>query len=104
MSHRTEVLVVETVARDRPVSRTEVCRQCRIDAALLDALIEHGVVETDASMSLREGHLVRVTRAVRVMHEFDVDVDNLALVVDLLDKLREQRREIEHLRRLAMPD
>jgi len=101
MSERVESSSVELVGHDGRVSHTEVCHRCRIDAGLLEALVEHGVVEPHRPAGFTEIHLVRITRAVRVMHEFDVRVDHLALVVDLLDTLGAQRRELALLRRLV---
>jgi len=104
MNERFEGSSVELVEHDVGVPHTEVCQRCRIDEALLEALIEHGVVEPRQPTGFTEVHLVRITRAVRVMHEFDVHVDHLALVVDLLDTLGAQRRELASLRRLVVQD
>ena len=41
----------------------------------------------------------RLRRAVRIRRELEVELPDLALVVDLMDALERQRRELERLRR-----
>ncbi len=81
-------------------AREEVCALCRIDAVVLVEYVRHGVVvaEDEEGVRFAAPALQRVLRAVRVQREFEIELDALALVVDLFETLERQRREIDVLR------
>ena len=62
--------------------------------------VRHGVVVAEDADGTRFAApaLARTLRAVRVQREFEIGVEALALVVDLLERLDAQRREIAVLR------
>ena len=80
--------------------REELCALCRIDAVLLVEYVRHGVLvaEDEAGTRFAAPAVHRALRAVRLQREFAVDVEALALVVDLFERLEAQRREIAVLR------
>jgi len=85
----------------REYTREELCRVCRLEPGRLVEYVAHGVVTGVGASGERFTHveLQRLVRAVRVRRELEVDLPSLGLVVDLLERLEHQRRELERLRR-----
>ena len=81
--------------------RDELCALCRIDTVALVEYVRHGVVvaEDERGTRFAAPAVHRALRAVRLQRELAVDVEALALVVDLFERLEAQRREIAVLRR-----
>ena len=80
--------------------REELCALCRVEDVVLVEYVRHGVVVAEDADGTRFAApaLERTLRAVRVQREFEIGVEALALVVDLLERLDAQRREIAVLR------
>jgi chaperone modulatory protein CbpM len=74
---------------------TELCRACNVDEHWVLELQSHGVLPAETSHASTS--IARVRRARRLVHDFDLDVAALALVMDLLD-------EIERLQSRARSD
>lgn len=81
-------------------AREELCALCRIDAIVLVEYVRHGVVvaEDERGVRFAAPALRRALRAVRVQRDFEIELDSLALVVDLFERLEVQGREIDVLR------
>ena len=82
----------------------ELCRVCRLEPDRLVEYVAHGVVGGDGArerFAWVEVH--RLVRAVRVRRELEVELPDLALVMDLLDTIESQRRELDVLRRHRTP-
>jgi len=88
----------ERLDETRRYSTDELCVLCRIDETTIVRLIEHGVIEhhDGSSWSWRSVH--RITRAVRVQREFEIDLTAVPLVLDLLERIERQQRELQLLR------
>ena len=84
----------------REYRREELCALCRLEEVVLVEYVRHGVVVAEDAGGTRFAApaVERTLRAARVQREFEVDVGALALVVDLLERLEDQRREIAALR------
>ena len=85
--------------------RDELCALCRIDSVRLVEYVRHGVLvaEDERGVRFAAPALRRARRAVRVQREFEIDLESLALVVDLFERLEAQRREIRVLRARLRP-
>ena len=71
---------------------TEVCRACGTDQSMVIKLVEEGVIETIDQSSEWRFHgeaLIRARRAVRLIHDLDVNLPGAALALDLLDRLEQ---------------
>ena len=104
---------IELFDETREYTLIELCRVCRLPHERLVEYVAHGVVVREGRDDGRggdprglgpdtrfsHGELRRLMRAVRVRRELEVELPNLALVVDLLDALERQRRELARLRR-----
>lgn len=109
VNESTDPLEPEPQDETRLYSAVEVCRVCALSEERLVEYVAHGVVvgavttererEEAAARRFSHAELHRLVRAVRLRRELEVELPNLALVVDLMDTLERQRRELRRLRR-----
>lgn len=83
---------------------SEVCTLCRITVTTLSSYIEHGLIDElfDAHSHFQQIHVIRILKANRLQRELELDIAHLALVIDLLDTIETQRRELDVLRELMV--
>lgn len=83
---------------------SEVCTLCRITVTTLSSYIEHGLIDelSDAESQFQQIHVIRILKANRLQRELELDIAHLALVIDLLDTIETQRRELDVLRKLVV--
>lgn len=83
---------------------SEVCTLCRITVTTLSSYIEHGLIDemSDAPSHFHQAHVIRILKAMRLQRELELDIAHLALVIDLLDTIEAQRRELDVLRKLVV--
>ena len=77
-------------------SLTEVCAACRVAEELVVEIVAEGIVEpsgTDRAQWRFTGvALTRVQRALRLQHDFGINLAGAALALDLLEELERLRR------------
>ncbi len=83
---------------------SEVCTLCRITVTTLSSYIEHGLIDeiSDDRSHFQQIHVIRILKATRLQRELELDIAHLALVIDLLDTIDTQRRELDVLRELIV--
>ncbi len=91
-------------AADILYTPSEVCTLCRITVTTLSSYIEHGLIDemSDAQSHFQQVHVIRILKANRLQRELELDIAHLALVIDLLDTIETQRRELDFLRKLVV--
>jgi len=100
MKHHQYTMVLRQRFRTAPgpaLSLTELAARCEVHPDLVERLARFGVVESvqaDAATFPPEA-LMRLSRAVRLHHDLGVNWNDLALVLDLLDKIDELEAELE---------
>lgn len=94
-------------------SMTEVCCLCEVEEHWVVEIVTQGVIEHPlheqadqqshglVEMYFSHDDLDRLARAIRLQREFEVQVENLALVLDLMDTITQQRQELVVLRQQA---
>ena len=77
-------------------SLTELCAACRVSEELVVEIVAEGIVEPigrDRDQWRFTGvALMRVQRALRLQHDFGVNLAGAALALDLLEELERLRR------------
>ncbi len=83
---------------------SEVCTLCRITVTTLSSYIEHGLIDeiSGAESRFQQVHVIRILKANRLQRELELDIAHLALVIDLLDTIETQQRELDVLRKLLV--
>ena len=94
----------DTAAADILYTQSEVCTLCRITVTTLSSYIEYGLIEepADDQLHFEQSHVIRILKANKLQRELELDLAHLALVVDLLDTIDVQRRELDVLRKLVV--
>lgn len=94
---------VELLADDHAYSMDDVCVLCRVEQHWVIEVIENGVIEnsSDGYTIFTQWEVDRLVRAVRMQRDFELHTENIALVLDLMETIEEQRRELELLKRQA---
>lgn len=84
------------------VSLVEVSELCGISKDLLHEMIEHGLLDNEASNSkmthINQRTLSRIQSAQRLQDDLDINLPGVVLVLELLDALEHARDELMILR------
>ena len=104
----SESLVSESLMPENLVelSLREVCERCNVHAERVIALVEYGVVEpmgeSYAQWRFSARSYLTLRKALRLQRDLSINEPGVAMVIELLEQLRESREEVEHLsQRLA---
>lgn len=81
------------------ITLDDMCRACRVEQRAIVALIEEGIVEP----RLRNEHpwrfsglmLPRVSRALRLQRDFELNPAGVAFALDLLDEIEDLRNRLK---------
>jgi chaperone modulatory protein CbpM len=105
MTEVTQLTQVQLIAEHEWLAVTEICRLCRIDAAMVQELRELGAVVPRGRLpeewELPASALPRLRVMGRLMRDLGVNASGAALAVELLEVQRELERRIRRLERLA---
>ena len=96
-----------TVVEELPCSFEELCRRRLLDAEFIRRCVESGIGEPLSGSAggdpgtwvFSTYTVLRIEKAQRLHRDLDIDLNGMALVLDLLEELDEVRLEAEHLRR-----
>jgi len=101
----------EYIDEDVVYTVTELCRACRIEQSYVVELVSHGIIEPQDDNKgvwhFDAAEAARTRRASRLHRDLDLDLEGVALALELMDrnrKLRERVRFLEQLiNRLEQP-
>jgi chaperone modulatory protein CbpM len=78
------------------ISLAELCSTCRVSEDIIVEIVAEGIVEPSgaepAEWQFSGLALARIRRALRLQHDFGVNMPGVALALDLLDELERLRR------------
>ena len=91
--------IAEPLDQTGPLSLGEICDACGLQADYVIDLVQVGVVEPVEGRHPREWRfhphaIVRVQRALRLRRDLAVDPGGAALVLDLIEEVRELRQRL----------
>lgn len=78
----------------------ELADRCGVEHGFIEQLVELGILESHpADRSRFAGELsLRVLRCVRLQHDLGLNLEGVALVLELLDRIEQLERELASLR------
>lgn len=86
---------------EEALSLAELARACRVDANWVVQLVEVGVLAErsgePSTWRFRGADLVRARDAQRLQHDFDANLEVVALMLDLMDEVRRLRGRLHSL-------
>jgi chaperone modulatory protein CbpM len=91
-----ELVNVEIVDETMEITIVELCRSCAVDAELVEAMIEEGVIEParkrDDGWRFTLSTVKRTRVAVRLQRDLGVNLAGAALAIELLERLEQLER------------
>lgn len=86
------------------VSFTELCEACGTEQQVLIEMVEFGVIEVEPPQHSEPEHwqfptatIERAQKALRLHHDLAVNLEGVALALDLLDEIDHLKSRIEQL-------
>lgn len=79
---------------------TELCQACNVHAELISEMMAHGFIEplnvAEKELQFPNYTLQRVKTAVHLQRDLDINMPGIALVLELLEELKELRLKIKN--------
>ncbi|SFR55611.1 chaperone modulatory protein CbpM [Marinobacter daqiaonensis] len=106
MSRKETIVTVELDDPAGTFTLREICERGECHAEFVIKLVSHGVISPiedspnalDWTFDLP--NLARLQRARRLQRDLEINLPGLAMSLDLLDEVRDMRREVDRLNRL----
>ena len=94
-----EIMTGTLIDDDRLLTLADLCRACGVHAEVITDMVEYGIIEpsgdTAGHWQFTGGCLWRVTTVVHLQHDLEVNLAGAALALDLIEEVRELRRQIK---------
>ncbi len=99
---KTTSLTGHILEEDVELTLGELCRSCRVEADFVVELVQEGVINplepTAARWSFEGRSLVRLRRAVNLHRDLGINLEGVALALDLLEESDRLRAELARWR------
>lgn len=97
------IIIIADYSEEKPLSFEEVCESCGISADYVYELIEYEIVRpatlAQEEMLFEVEQLRRIKTALRLKHELEVNMQGIAIILDLLEEMEALRAEKELLKK-----
>lgn len=93
-SHKAAVFQANTA-----ITIQQVCRACGIERSLIVSMVEHGIVTMQQGEVFDSADVTKVSKAARLYRDLNVNVQGIAVILELLDELEAMRAHIATLER-----
>jgi chaperone modulatory protein CbpM len=94
-----ELVTATLVDDEQLLTLADLCRACGVHAEVIADMVDYGIIEPCGESTGRRqfsgGCLWRVTTVVRLQRDLEVNLAGAALALDLLEELRDLRRQIK---------
>ena len=98
MKGALEIMTGTLIDDDKLLTLADLCRSCGVPAEVINDMIEFGIIEPQgesaAKWQFSGGCLWRVTTVVRLQRDLEVNLAGAALALDLIEEVRELRRQL----------
>lgn len=99
MKESLEVMTGMLIDDGQLFTLADLCRSCGVHAEMISEMVEYGIIEPQgesvAKWQFTGGCLWRVTTVVRLQRDLEVNLAGAALALDLLEEVRELRRQLK---------
>lgn len=90
-NHEHTTLTVDLIDEETTFTLADLCRSCGVDAELIEALVEHGIIEPTARQGSHwyfSGSSLRRTRiTLNLQNDLGVNLAGAALALDLMERI-----------------
>lgn len=98
---KKELLIIADYSEESFLTLEELCDVCGIPMELMNDFISHDIVkpmgQSHEEWAFDVVQLQRMKKALRLQHDFEINLAGAALVLDLLDELEQLRARAELL-------
>ncbi|MEM1244246.1 MAG: chaperone modulator CbpM [Pseudomonadota bacterium] len=98
-----EIVSAEIIDDNFKISFTKLCEYCHSEETFVHTLIEFGLIEPldkrEAELHFDATALQRTQKALRLQRDLAINMEGIALVLDLLDEVTELRQQLELLKK-----
>jgi len=99
MKESLEVMTGTLIDDEQLFTLADLCRSCGVHAEMISDMVEFGIIEPQGASAAKwrftGGCLWRVTTVVRLQRDLEVNLAGAALALDLLEEVRELRRQLK---------
>lgn len=106
MSHQNITTVTHVIVEEQQaISLAELCRCCGLSAEHALGMIGYGVIEPlkhdqpQTQWRFSANSVLRVQTATRLQHDLGVNLAGAVLALELLDEIKDLRRQVQVLQR-----
>ena len=87
---------------DNLILISTICECYSLDFSFIDELYQHGMVEIvnrEDAIFINEDHLSLLEKIIRIHNDLNVNVEGIAVIIDLIDRIDLLEQENKSLRR-----
>ena len=99
MTESLEIMTGTLIEDDKLFTLADLCRSCGVHAEVISDMVEFGIIEPQGESATKwqfsGGCLWRVTTVVRLQRDLEVNLAGAALALDLIEEVRELRRQLK---------
>jgi len=85
---------------DKVLTLAEFCQITQLESAYVLELVAVGIIDTGSREDFDPEQILRGIKAQRLQRDLELDLQGVALVLDLIDQNQSMRQRLQHLERL----
>ncbi|MBV9575031.1 MAG: MerR family transcriptional regulator [Gammaproteobacteria bacterium] len=92
-----DLIIIADYSQETTLSLEELCDSCHSDSDFIIELIKHDIIRSIENADERKfdlHQLERIKTVQRLQHDLDVNLEGVAVILDLLDELEELRSRL----------
>ena len=87
---------------DKVLTLAEFCQITQLESAYVLELVAVGIIDTGSPEGFDPEQILRSIKAQRLQRDLELDLQGVALVLDLIDQNHAMRQRLQHLEQLLM--
>ena len=97
------IIIIADYLDEEAMGLPEICEVCNLNTSRLVEFIEYDIIHPQGDLSLPETwafdlqQLKRLKRALRLQHDLNINLDGVAIVLDLLEQMDNLYEEMHFL-------
>ncbi|MFT7131368.1 MAG: chaperone modulatory protein CbpM [Cyclobacteriaceae bacterium] len=85
---------------DKVLTLAEFCQITQLESAYVLELVSVGIIDTGSREGFDPEQMLRGIKAQRLQRDLELDLQGVALVLDLIEKNQAMRQRLQHLEQL----
>lgn len=100
MADKKKILEGTLIDENTAFTLKEICAICRVHAEDINEMIEYSIIEPqifEEELFFTMDQMKKIRKAIRLQHDFHINLSGLALSLDLLETIEELQKRLEKL-------